>query len=332
MTPALVGLLGVVAGALLGGIVTIEVDRGRRRRLAIAAAHRVRIELEKAERTFNAARRTGLWWLGDVSEDAWRAHSDNLVAALRPDVLKAVQNAYVLIETWSAEWAHRHQLALMRYEAVAQNYPDKAVWHSPTIEKAKLEELRKDACALGSARSRLAGDTTRLQGSSAWVPIKRVLRWGAYGALVVIAICGVTALTIDRPYLTDVTVADELESKLGGNTRVDCDGSKGDWSCVVYELNAAGEDRAASPLALTPATAAAAPILIPWASSSAAATVKRFDAVAVGGAELVYTEKLTPEQILREESREVITTQGAKKSLLLRLWDGVWARFTAPIS
>jgi hypothetical protein len=105
MTAALVGLIGVIAGALLGGVVNYVIERRKRWAAADAAGRLIAGELAATELRLQASSERKHWWAGDLPTEAWRTHAKDLGAEL-PGVLQDLSTVYVnVIDSWNAERA-----------------------------------------------------------------------------------------------------------------------------------------------------------------------------------------------------------------------------------
>jgi hypothetical protein len=78
MTAALIGLIGIIAGALLGGLLTFGVEASKRRKTAYAAGSLIATELIIViERMISAIPERGdpVRWEGDLPTTAWDARA-----------------------------------------------------------------------------------------------------------------------------------------------------------------------------------------------------------------------------------------------------------------
>lgn len=101
MSGALIGLIGVVAGALLGGAVSLYVQRNQERRLAAAAGRLIAGELGVVERRLRSSLVSQHWWDGELPNDAWQAHLKDLALNVSPAELEKVDAAYAIIDRWN---------------------------------------------------------------------------------------------------------------------------------------------------------------------------------------------------------------------------------------
>jgi hypothetical protein len=83
MPEALIGLIGVIAGALLGGVVNADLERRKRRAAAVAAGWLIVSELEVSVRRITSALEESQLWKGDLPNEAWKANASDLSFDLR---------------------------------------------------------------------------------------------------------------------------------------------------------------------------------------------------------------------------------------------------------
>lgn len=123
VTVAVVGLIGVIVGTLLGGVASDIVERRKRRAAGRAAARVIAAELDIVANKLNSAaapaeqsRTTARvdaggttpveepgWWIGVPPTRAWEAHFDALASICPAELLKEVAAAYAQIESWKVE-------------------------------------------------------------------------------------------------------------------------------------------------------------------------------------------------------------------------------------
>jgi hypothetical protein len=82
VTAALIGLIGVIAGGLLGGAVNAVQERQRRRSAAETAGWLIAAELKLAVQRIESALKKEVWWRGDLATDAWRTRAVDVAADL----------------------------------------------------------------------------------------------------------------------------------------------------------------------------------------------------------------------------------------------------------
>ena len=214
MGAAFVGLLGVVVGALLGGIISVRVEDNKRRLAACVAGQTIADELETSITRMENARTatTEGWWSGALPTEVQRAHLWELrsygvePSGAAPDIVQVVIAAYTIIDQWNARHAAGGKL-------------EKRLLNDdiPALRKV-VRDLGDHVDGLGRARTA----TTR-----------HII---VYGAAVVVGL--LTALAfIPQPDVTATTVADTLQNHLGADSLVHCRGFDGEWTCVDNHLS-----------------------------------------------------------------------------------------------
>lgn len=112
MAIAIVGLVGVVIGALLSGVAQDLVERRKQHVSTRAAARAIGEELtiaaNKVSSATKAAEHPG-WWSGTVVTRIWEDRFDALAAGISEELLAEVTRAYALIDSWNAEKAAAKQ-------------------------------------------------------------------------------------------------------------------------------------------------------------------------------------------------------------------------------
>jgi hypothetical protein len=106
MTVALIGLVGVVIGALLSGVISDLLDRRKQRTAALSAARAIVTELRVARAKLGSVTmpvRTPSWWVGTPVLTAWQGQLSLLAARAPAWVVDATANAYAKIESWVGE-------------------------------------------------------------------------------------------------------------------------------------------------------------------------------------------------------------------------------------
>jgi hypothetical protein len=87
MSAALIGLIGVVAGALLGGVVNSRLELHKRRTAALASGRLIANELASIESRMRAARNTNEWWEGKLPDEMWVKHAKALAVDIRSSLV-----------------------------------------------------------------------------------------------------------------------------------------------------------------------------------------------------------------------------------------------------
>jgi hypothetical protein len=105
MTAAVVGVVSVIAGALLGGVLNYQLARSRQRALARAARRRIAAELKLVADRLKSAADTGKWWSGALPSDTWKATVNDLAVEVKRDLIDELTDAYALVELWNSDCA-----------------------------------------------------------------------------------------------------------------------------------------------------------------------------------------------------------------------------------
>lgn len=218
MIAAVVGLIGVALGALLGGVVNVWVEARRRRKLAYAAGLVIAAELDVIRVRMESGKSKGgaEWWSGDLPLQAWQAHMSELAACgvpasegdedAEPDLLTSLSKTYASIDRWNV---------------------------NRTSQPAPIvADLDRDIELFGRVRSRLLAYVNRLSGPLRVATQRRV----TVGAIVVALLLVIWLLLIPRPDVTATTVASALQTRLGSSQLVACENSNDHWFCIDYHL------------------------------------------------------------------------------------------------
>ncbi len=203
MDTALIGLLGVVAGALLGGVVSLVVARRNRRASAYVAGLLVAQELTDVEtRIDTSLKAVPQSWMGNLPHSAFDSNVSVLASEIEPAVLKDLVSQYAIVKSWQRE-----------YQPGASTLP-------PELP-ARLQKVQGVRASLEKTTSRLAG---RLGKAS--------LRW----AVIIVAALGIAILVVPRPDLTPSSIADVVQSALPSGGVVQCGSARSGWNCTIYGL------------------------------------------------------------------------------------------------
>jgi hypothetical protein len=235
MTVAMLGLVGVVIGALLGGIASAAVERNKQRAAAAGLAAMMSQELQENAERIEDTLRSHTWWKDELRNDAWTGDRRDLFAVLgrRPEEFGShLRDAYVLVDESNSLWKMK-----------GANPPD-------ADDELKLAPM---AAALRNAvvklHESLREDTRRERRSR--------IRFGLV-ATASILLAFAVILAIPFEHRTEATVAAAVESVFP-NTAADCDREADDWRCTVYSLAAGnstcylGDQNPAVALAAPPA-------------------------------------------------------------------------------
>jgi hypothetical protein len=275
MATAVIGLVGVIAGALLGGLFSINVDRLKERRRAIVAGRLISTELGTIGERMRAAAKKGYWWAADLPTEAWKTQRDSLAVlhGINRSIDLTIEKVPETAPTAAGQVSKSSEEHSENQSASADDAPTTATSTTVLIELAEtyatVESWNGDRAAsvptappgssapvgaivlpaekinteLSESAQEVDKAQTALNKALAKVdtPFRRAL--GPWGVLVawligaaVVFLLGVAAFA-QRPDLTAETVATTMENYYGQSTLVTCDPAGIDWTCTVYDLN-----------------------------------------------------------------------------------------------
>ncbi len=90
MSSALIGLFGVVVGALLSGIAARQIEQSKRRDRALMAGRLIAAELDAVIRRLQAASEAKAPWPGALRTARWDEHAADVTPLLSRRVLDAL--------------------------------------------------------------------------------------------------------------------------------------------------------------------------------------------------------------------------------------------------
>jgi hypothetical protein len=208
MAAALIGVIGVILGALITALLNFRAEANKRRGEARVAASLIAREIDVAGIRMGAYVTAKKWGTDKISTEQWRKNGSALAAELPGATLERVLNAYALIESWESK----------RTRCAGQ----------PVAER-DIEKLDQDQKSLSTFSADLKGAIPRpaLARASGLV-------W-ALGlfSLLVVGVVFAIALFVPRAEMTDSSIAAALESKLHNETFVSCSHSADRWHCDV---------------------------------------------------------------------------------------------------
>ena len=171
MTAALIGLIGVIAGALLAGVANYWVESRRRRATAYAAGTLIVTQLTTVERRMTSASTKKQRWKGALPLDFWAEHANALAYDVRPRIFENVAGAYQLIDSWNTD----------------------------TSADIDWAELDKDRAKLSGVRDSLQGELRRLHTDRPKRAIARQLGLLSIAVAVALLLYGIIAGLAPRP-------------------------------------------------------------------------------------------------------------------------------------
>lgn len=249
MTGALIGLIGVIVGALLGGLLTFGVEASKRRKVAYAAGSLIATELTIIiNRLMSAFPESGQpeRWQGSLPTTAWDARAADLVAygipaqipgkpePVDPKIEELAKPEPIgpnpLPDQAAPDQAHTDLLTKL---GVVYATVDR--WNNaPKDAQPRRSDLIRDIKAFSSVRGDLQRYTRSLErrGRTSFRRVASVL------IPIVVLVIAVFLLATPRADVTSDTVAAALQSHLGSADFVHCDSSGvGDWQCVDHHLS-----------------------------------------------------------------------------------------------
>jgi hypothetical protein len=205
MSVALIGLMGVIAGALIGGWMNTRLEQRRRVLDAREAQSLIAAELDDAATRLQIAIRADEW--SPLPSGRWREGARPLLVAVDREIGGALNSAYGVIQAWDAESGNR--------KGQAPTDQEKTDFGRAEKEFRKLSKRLEDEDLKPPRESRQRGLRTAIT---------------VVAGLVVGAVL-VYAAFVPRPDLTDQTIASALQSKLGGGALVACSENEDGWLC-----------------------------------------------------------------------------------------------------
>lgn len=223
MTVALIGLIGIAVGAVLGGLIQLWVEARKRHRAAHTAGLLIGAELDVITGRLESAKPNGgRWWSGNLPSEAWKAHRSELAADVDPQLLAKLSKIYTNVDRWD----------------VNREQPDKP----PAVD-----ELDKDIAWFKSVRNELGNYASRLY-SPVLVATRRSVSLLAVTAALLV---GAWFTFTPRPNVTATTVASALQAHLGSSELVGCEPASNRWACTDYHLSESRNACLASATALS---------------------------------------------------------------------------------
>lgn len=340
MTIALIGLIGVLAGALVAGLFTYQVERRRRIDTAQAAGHLILGELQVV-----SAKMQGVTGQPDeLPTQIWNARAAELALDRRidPNLLTSLVRAYGVVDIYnrqrakaeasqsSAPVALRSLGGRLINRLLLLGRPGDAAPEPPADEthladaQTVLDDNRK---YIEEIRQQLARELNRLAG----LGLKRIWKTVGVPALIVGLLATATWLgALERPEVNAQTVAATLQSHLGSDALVDCDPDGRDWICSMYPANISCPVTAA---ATTSATSSRGGILlvraeqralqpVPKRATDCTASLVSTVAAVNTGPEIQYTPRTVSSLVAAQTAalRAPRSDPTSKSNLFKQLW------------
>lgn len=222
MNAAILGLIGVVFGAVFTTVLNLMLERRQRLKRAKDASRLMVNELSAAEIKVTSAVRSPPtsraaageppgWWLGDLDVAALTAYKSDLLTVASDGLLRTVASAYAICVSLNDEHA-----AAKKSDAGPQG------------------DLQASAAALATAREMLE-TAPKLRTLKPW---QQAVRWaGVLAVPVLVLLLALGALFAPRADVNATTVASALQSQLGPGALVECHPSADEWACSAYGLS-----------------------------------------------------------------------------------------------
>lgn len=136
MSAETAALLGVIAGALLAGIVQSVIQWTDRRRRGRAAARVIYAEVYRANDAFHFATEQGDWWELPLSTEGWRHYREQLAVAMSVRDFATVAGVFYgveLLEEWRADGNPFPPEAVRERASALDQASELVVWHGYSV-------------------------------------------------------------------------------------------------------------------------------------------------------------------------------------------------------
>jgi hypothetical protein len=210
---ALIGLIGVVVGALLTGFASLWVEEKKRQRSAAVAAYLIADELATSYGRIESALDANpmQWWLGDLPTRAWQEHLKDLGFKASADSLQDLANAYIIIDR-------------LNVDRGSDELPAKLVTELQTADLPAIKIVKDNLCTTAKSLS----VNPKLRG---------LRRRSSQVAAALIFVVALIAVIVPHPDVNSTTMASVVESWFGNHSFASCDPHGVDWSCNVLQLS-----------------------------------------------------------------------------------------------
>lgn len=320
MVAALIGLIGIAVGAVLGGVVNLSVEASKRRKLAYAAGQLIAAELDVVMRRMASSKSSSgaQWWSGELPSEAWKAHMSELAtcAPVRraaegeedaaADLPAKLSKIYALIGRWDVVRTSTGTTSMIE---------GRAALPPPPVEA----DLDSDIERIRSVRSELLSYVNGLAGPRR-VAIQRQI---TIATVIVILSSFVGLMLVPRFDVNATTVASALETRLGSSELVDCESSGDHWACTDYHLSEPRSACLTAPVASSNQSSSGilSVGLIRQAAPCGQSGMPTLYEVVQNGSELICSPAQREQNVIRAAINPVPVP---KKNSLARAWD--WLR------
>ena len=211
MTAAVIGFIGVIAGALVTGWLNHRAEKDRRRAEARVAAQLIAAELENAVIELESSIEENKWWTGELLTKKWEDHASALAMEAERGLLESLADAYAQLEDWDRE-------------------RKRAKSPKPSLELSK--ELETNQAQFKSLAEQLKEVVEPTSGRGSDLIAVAVKSFAILATLIVVGALAYAAF-VPRAETTDSSIATALERELPGEEIVYCSHDADRWHCNV---------------------------------------------------------------------------------------------------
>jgi hypothetical protein len=299
MTAAIIGLVGVLIGAVLGGITSDLLERRKQRASALAAARAIATELRVAYAKLESATlpvQSPGWWVGTPVTTAWQSQLSLIAAKAPGEVIDEAAKAYAQIDSWIAERESAREAGIGQPSAEQH------------AELKRLLGKLQTAITLLDRFVREPPGKKRREG----------VRIAIAATTTLAALAVLTMLFLPRADVTAGTVAASVERLEGPNSFAECDRVGSHWNCEVTPLAAPRRSCGAS-AATSDVAAVRAVALVPTCGARGPPVSETVDKV--GSQLIVHAGPSGAERSLIDSLRP---TPEPSDNWFLRAWRALW--------
>ena len=296
MGSAVIGVLGVIIGALLTTALAVQLEARARRRAALGASRLLAAELRNVRAMVANTAKHGQWWTSPLPTSAWEAHQINVAAELESSTVDGLSKCYATLGTLNSAAGHdspreaeppvdtasvvgaavkaaveaAHIRDLTRLSAEGLEPPRDKLVVVPSDEPSPDQEPQlsdRERSALVSLDDVIGESILELDGTA-----RRLFRAKSrvrtlapvIGSLLLAGL--VLLLVVPRPNPTPESVGQAIAEELGEGVVAECDAAGDDWACLVTQM--ASPSAPGKTCTLTSATSAGAPGVVTAAAQS----------------------------------------------------------------
>jgi hypothetical protein len=209
---AVIGVIGVVVGALVAGLLSARAEREKARGRSRVAGSLIASELETSRVRLKGAHEDGRWWSAELSTRSWQEQGGALAEEAGGDLIDALVAAYDVLESWDDDRRRCADITPL------------------------LDDLKTQVDGLPNLIRR----TKEVGRPPIGARLKPPLRLLGFVALAVSLVALAIAAFAPRPELTDASIAGALQDQLVRGALVDCSKAEDRWHCDVSYPRAVG--------------------------------------------------------------------------------------------